>query len=372
MRNILYIHGTITPRTEKRLAGVRRYLKTSGWDVRLVELANTMPHLRETLTRWDPLGCIVDRGAAHGTIPRRLFGKMPSVFIDQGSDVANRDVWIIRHDSCASARAAINELKRLSPRHFAFVREARNLAWSRERETTFLRQTPKNRSSVLDDNAQLAERLAELPKPCGVFAANDTVAQHVLNAAILAKIDMPGDLQVVGINNDTFICENTTPTLTSVEPDFERSGYLAAETLHRAIGNPHLRPRTLTHGPLSTIRRASTRILTQTDPRVTQALDLIAVSFADPKLTTDTLAKKIGCSRRLLDLRFREITGQSVRETLRAARIEEAKRLAADRTYALTAIPALCGYTSAGTFLRTFKKATGQTLSEFRRKKKPS
>lgn len=363
----MFIYNSTAMRLEKRLDGARRYLRTSGWEVRLVELASTTPRLRETLTKWNPLGCIVERGVAHGRAPVRLFKHTPTVFVDQPDD-AVRDAWNILHDSSATARAAFMELKRLSPRHFAFVRDARNLAWSREREQTFLKLTVRRPASVLADDTHLAERLAELPKPCGVLAANDAVARHVVNAAILAEIRLPDELQVVGINNDAFLCENTTPTLTSVQPDFERSGYLAMETLRRAIEHPRLRPRTLTYGPLATIRRGSTRLLPRTDPRVARALDLIAVSFADPKLTTDVLAEKIGCSRRLLDLRFREIMGHSVREEIRAARIAEAKRLTADLTYPLSAIPKRCGYTSDGTFLRIFKETTGRTLGSCRKR----
>ena len=365
MRNVLFIYNSTATRLEKRLDGARRYLRSSGWDVRLVELSGETPHLRETLRQWNPLGCIVERGSAHGRAPLRLFRKIPTVFVDQG-DGAACDGWNILHDSSATARMAFAELRRLSPRHFAFVRDARNLAWSREREQTFLKLTAKRPASVLDDNAHLAERLAELPRPCGVLAANDAVARHVVNAAMLAEIRLPNDLQIVGINNDVFLCENTTPTLTSVQPDFERSGYLAMETLRRAVEHPRLRPRTLGYGPLATIRRASTRLLPRLDARVTQALDIIASDFANPELTADTLVARIGCSRRLLDLRFREITGRSIRESIREARLDNAKRLLRDPTRDILEIPALCGCASATTFMRFFKAKTGRTMTEFR------
>ena len=365
MRNVLFIYNSTATRLEKRLDGARRYLRTSGWDVRLVELSGETPHLRETLRQWDPLGCIVERGSAHGRAPLRLFRKIPTIFVDQG-DGAACDGWNILHDSSATARMAFAELRRLSPRHFAFVRDARNLAWCREREQTFLKLTAKRPASVLDDNARLADRLAELPRPCGVLAANDAVARHVVNAAILADINLPDELQVVGINNDTFLCENTTPTLTSVQPDFERSGYLAMETLRRAIEHPRLRPRTLSYGPLMTIKRASTRLLPRLDARVTQALDIIASDFADPELTADTLVARIGCSRRLLDLRFREITGRSIREAIREARLDKAKCLLRDPTRDIQDIPALCGCASATTFMRFFKAETGRTMTGFR------
>ena len=60
--------------------------------------------------------------------------------------------------------------------------------------------------------------------------------------------------------------------------------------------------------------------------------------------------------------------GHSVREEIRAARIAESKRLTADLTYPLSAIPKRCGYTSDGTFLRIFKETTGRTLGSCRKR----
>ncbi|MBO7683769.1 MAG: substrate-binding domain-containing protein, partial [Kiritimatiellae bacterium] len=38
-------------------------------------------------------------------------------------------------------------------------------------------------------------------------------------------------MAVLGVDNDALICENARPRLSSVQPDFEEEGRLAAETL---------------------------------------------------------------------------------------------------------------------------------------------
>ena len=375
MRNILYLGADPSILAVRlRVAGACRYLKSAHWNVRLVKIPPTTARLRESFPKWNPLGCIVERGASVGKAPMRLLRETPAVFCDPVEVHSTRHFWGIRNDADATAAAAFDELRRLRPRHYAFVREPRNLVWCREREEAFLHLVRRSGASVdvLDVGARLADRLAALPKPCGLFAANDSAARETVNAALLSGIDLPDDLQIVGVNNDTYLCENANPTLTSVQPDFEYSGYLAMETLHRIISTARLKPKTLVYGPLTTVRRASTRLMERRDERVTKALDIIATGYSNRQLTTVSIARQIGCSRRLLDLRFREITGRSVREEIRAARLAEAKRLALDPTRELSKIPALCGCSSSGSFLLFFKQATGLTLGEFRRRKKPS
>ena len=65
-------------------------------------------------------------------------------------------------------------------------------------------------------------------------------------------------MRVVGISNDTFLCEHTQPTLTSVHPDFENGGYLAMATLHRLVRGTIARPKTILFGPKEIVHRNST------------------------------------------------------------------------------------------------------------------
>ena len=356
---MLYLQtNTATPLREK-LAGAFRYLAESGWNVQLVE-ANPKPHeVADLLRKGRTVGCIVDRGLARGRNPVRLFRGIPTVYFDQSPYTALRDEWCVLHDSAATVRLAYAELARGKPVHYAFVKDARDTYWSREREEALAALVGADRFSSFYENDRLVDILPSLPKPCGLVGANDFIARKALYAANRAGVDVPGELRVVGISNDTFLCEHTRPTLTSVHPDFETGGYLAMATLHRLVRGTTARPKTILFGPKEIVHRNSTRLVSPSDGRVRRALDYIAAHFADPNVTADHVAAAMGCSRRLADLRFRETTRHTIRDEIRLLRMKEAKRLLQSTDIAVTTLATRCGYLSAPTFLRTFKSVTG-------------
>ena len=369
---ILFFQTLSAPQSREKVAGAFRYLESSGWNVRLIEQDATPAEIKKTLKKLNPLGCIIDRGLANGRNPVRLMGKIPTIYFDQSPDTAVPGCWYVRHDSEATTQMAFRELSRNAPAHFAFVKTQKRTFWCEEREAVFrkLVKRQKKKLTVLSPDLELADNLAGLPKPCGILAVTDAIARKVVDAARQANVTLPNDLQIVGINNDEFICGHTNPTLTSVHPDFEGGGYLAMATLHRIIHGTSAKPRTILFGPKTLVRRASTRIFRKSDIRVTRALDFISEHFANTDLKTETIATAMGCSRSLADLRFREVTGHTIRDEIRLARINEAKRLLADRSRELSAIPSLCGYLSAPTFARIFKEATSMTMREFRHAQK--
>ncbi len=87
-----------------------------------------------------------------------------------------------------------------------------------------------------DNMPELIEWLRTLPLPCGIMAFNDIRALSVIDACHLARLTVPGQIQIVGVDNEVEICENTYPTLTSVLPDFEGGGYMAAQWLDEILG----------------------------------------------------------------------------------------------------------------------------------------
>ncbi len=86
-------------------------------------------------------------------------------------------------------------------------------------------------SDIRSLQKELGDWLAHLPKPVGIFAANDFMAAQVAAAASRVGLDIPGDIALVGVDNDELLCENTNPTLSSVRPDFRAAGEKAAELL---------------------------------------------------------------------------------------------------------------------------------------------
>ena len=365
--NVLFLQTSPLQPSREKVAGAMRYAESTPWYVNLIEVNSTHGEVRRVLRHWNPVGCIVERGLSAARVPKRLFAGTPVVYIDQMPHKGPEREWCVCHDSRASVRRAFAELEAGKPAGFAFVRDARRMAWSHEREMEFTRLAARYSCEVLEDSLSLSEALVGLPKPCGLLAATDAVARRVVDAAHLADIAMPDDLRIVGINNDVFVCEHSNPTITSVYPDFEGCGYLAMATLHRIVRGTTARPQTLFFGPKELVRRASTRLLLKRDARVTRALGYVEQHYAEPEIDAMRVAGVMGCSRSLADLRFREATGRTIREEIQERRLESAKRLLADPNRVLAAIPSLCGCLSQTTFMRFFKSRTGKTMSEFRR-----
>ena len=171
---------------------------------------------------------------------------------------------------------------------------------------------------------------------------------------------------MVGIDNDTLICENTTPTLTSVAPDFERSGYLAAEMLNARMNDRSVKDELRTFSALQVIHRGSTRILKRKDDAIKKALEFIREKAADGISPRDVI-KQIGGSRRQAEYRFREFVGISIGEELLSVRIETAKKLLSDPSIPIGSVAERCGYSDDSLLRRAFKSATGLSLSEYRK-----
>src|SRR5690606_18185291 len=84
--------------------------------------------------------------------------------------------------------------------------------------------------------------LCSLPKPVGIFASNDLRAQNVLNACREINVAIPEEIAVIGVDDDELLCSLCRPTLSSVIPNAEEIGYLAAGLLEQLMSRKPLRP----------------------------------------------------------------------------------------------------------------------------------
>ena len=84
------------------------------------------------------------------------------------------------------------------------------------------------------------------------------------------------------------------------------------------------------------------------------------------KLNVSEIAQRFNVSRRLVELRFREIRGCSVLERLTALRIAEAKHKLETTTIPVGEIGEICGYRSFRAFCYAFASATGTTPRNYR------
>ena len=80
------------------------------------------------------------------------------------------------------------------------------------------------------------------------------------------------------------------------------------------------------------------------------------------------VVRQMHCSRRLAELRFREMTGLSILGAIRNIRFDKARWLLANTKATVASIANRCGYTSVPTFCREFRKETDVTPEAWRQK----
>jgi LacI family transcriptional regulator len=285
----------------------------------------------------------------------------------------------VLHDSRETARKMVRELLGLGFDSYAYVGWRERRDWSKEREEVFREEAARARkgfrafspwkggrcASIVDYLERLEAFLVGLKRPCGVLAANDATAVHVLRIAEKAGIVVPDEMAVAGIDDDELVCENCMPTLTSVAPDFTRSGKLAIELLARRMAEPSARHEIVPFGSTDVVRRQSTRRFAQKDVRVVKAIEYIRLNACKGIGVADVV-REMGVNPRSAELRFKEIAGHSMRDEILSVRIARAKEMLADPRNSVDAVAVACGYSDARALRHVFRTHLGISLRSCR------
>ena len=211
------------------------------------------------------------------------------------------------------------------------------------------------------------ETLKSLPRPLAILAFNDSMALNVLSLCRLAGIAVPGQAMVLGIDNDTMVCLNAKPTLSSIQPDHFVLGERAVDELARLMNGRHGRTMTIRLPIRSVAVRESTRFLPPAEHLVRQALKFIGEN-ADRALSVSDVVAHLRVSRPLIDLRFRQLHGESVGKAIAAARLEEVRRRLSGTRASATEIAVNCGFGSVSALSRFFRREAGVPLSAWRKR----
>ena len=381
MDSILFVrtYSNKRPAYSERLSGAMSVAHEYDWRIQTVDKPNH-GKISALIDLWHPHGAIVESAADAQRFPSSLFGGIPVVYLDaHHSDIARMDgrIGCVEHDPNATARIAAKELLSGDCASYAFIPNFFAVPWSRAREAAFREtlalngkepvsfQFKRKTEDMTRWHIDLCDFLKRLPKPCGVFAANDYVGESVLVACAEIGLSVPDDVSVVGVDNYDMVCENTTPTLSSVAPDFTGAGRMSVELLEKLI---HSRKNILevrTFGVLGLVRRASSVRLRRSYPGIAQALETIRTRACEGVSSRQVLSC-MKCSRRLAEVHFRLATGQSPLEAIQARRFERACELLSASDSSIKAVANMCGYGSAVFLQKLFRRRTGLTPSEWR------
>lgn len=366
------------------LRGVLRYERIHGpWSLHVAEGRAGEQRLM-TMKSWGGAGII-------GVIQNRAYAEAvlaagtPAVLIDPVDETLLPSGLLARHSVFASDQCAIGELAaetflERGFERFAFVGEVQGINWSRGRGEAFaarVRQagfecqmygtlTARERRDWGLERAKLCAWLKALPKPVAVFAAMDVRGRQVLDACLTAGLDVPHDVAVLAVDNDELICESTTPPLSSIALDTERMGFEAARLLDQLLRRRRKARRVVrTFPPVTVVERRSTESVHIADAVVAQSLAFIWLNAQDPIGVPDVV-RQSGVSRRLLEMRFRKALRGTIQGELQRTRLKRVKALLSETNQSVTAIAKACGFTSKSYLGRVFRRAFGQTMTQYR------
>lgn len=336
------------------------------------------------LRRWRAGGVIARIQSAK--IARKILSAgLPVIGIDLSEEQLADDnplsrISEIRADSHHAGRLAAEHFLERGFRNFAFC-GYKGRIWSQQRHEGFsdrLRKAdfscvafePRSHKRSLSWNAEqpmVAAWLKSLPRPVAIMACSDIRGRQVLEAALVQGLDVPDDVAIVGVDDDHLICNLTNPPLSSVAFNLEQAGYRAAELLDGLMTGRIRQPKRIAVEALWVVSRRSTDVFATEDRHVSTALRFIR-DHARETINVDDVVRRAGPSRRGLEIRFRGILGRSIRGEIQRARLTYAKQLLVETNLPTARIGVLVGFSNLPYLSNVFRRETGMTLAQFRRR----
>ena len=375
-----------TKASRDQVGGIFRFAGThADWELHLFTRPDTPAELNRIVRSFVPDGIITGHPNVFTMFRQRLHRYIPGVLVDFASSEKTRaDARVFCDDHAIGVFAAQNFIRRGftsfafagieggasdSDAFNAIAREngfRRALAKAGFACASYRERTPPNVWHY-SDTVQLAAWLASLQKPCAVLAHSDLLAQSILNACGKAGLAVPEQMAIIGIDNEESVCENATPTLSSIEPDFSGGGFRAAESLDSLMrhGKEARFPRRTTYGVLRLVDRMSSQNVTGAHRRTARALEVIRAGALSGMGAAD-VAAAVGVSPRMLEITFRKTLGRTVRDEILRVRLDEVKRLLATTRISIGDVAAKCGFRTPSALKALFSRRFGSSMRGWR------
>lgn len=365
----------INPSIPLRFDGIVRYARERGWHLTISNRLVRAP------SGWNGDGALVTlRGDVSTSrfVERLLKDRIPVV--DLTSYMPEVDIPRVIPDYRSAGEIAASHFAQIGLRNVAWFStiwtavhrlffDGFSARWTHVERIVLADLVPKTKLDAVDLFAHvMAPRLKALPRPMGILTYNDEEAARILALCLELGISVPDDIAILGIGNDSFLCENQPVPLSSVIDDLERNGYEAAALLGRLMESHPIQERaseTILVPCKGIAARLSTDTLAVENPVLRKALVELKTHLDNPPSTVQ-LAEKVGVSRATLDRLFASELGSSMHEELLRFRLARAKAMLMDGSAPIYEIADTCGFCNAGHFINVFKRATGKTPAKWR------
>lgn len=350
---------------DRTFEGVARFAAAHGWilDCRM-RWTHTVPEFAD----WRGDGIIANPGVTHPLRPLVMLlerSGVPAVGLQSFGDYPAA-VRVVP-DHAAVGRAGAEHLLALDLPQLAFVLFDENPIERARCDACAAAVRKAGRAFAEIPWREFKSRIAALPKPAGVMAANDLNAVAVSTACLDAGLRVPQEVAIVGADDTRLLCDLVEVPLSSVNCNFEQQGYEAAAALQRLMDGAKPPRGALVIPPRGVTARRSTDTFALPDPAAVEALRHLRDRFREP-LSIGDIARQVGAPLRKLQVMFRRHLGHTMIQELTRARVEHARKLLADRRRKLDAVAVESGFANRFHFVRAFRRITGETPKDFRRR----
>ena len=356
------------------LEGVRDYARNRlAW--RVLPVSYTQEALLARLVRSGELQGVIGTFVSDRWIEGRFPEALPMVNTSNLSQVSR--VCSVVPDDAAAGRLVARHFCDLGFTRAGVIAERATYA-SQMRREGFLTHLREQGVPVSEPSGGEAFRLetgwqawvSELRQETAVFCTGDHLARRFWE---VCKRVEPSPLRWVsalaGAGDSLTDRVLSGLDLTSVALPARAVGQRAAARLARLLGGEREVTREQVP-PEELVVRGSTARYAASDEVVARAMGVALQTLAQ-NLGVDELARRVGVSRRTLELRFRAAFGCGPAEAFRQRRLVLAKRLLLETDLAVAEVSARVGGGSVQAFTTLFRRTSGCTPADFRRAGRP-
>ena len=336
-----------------------------------------MPNRRtvERIERWEPDGVLFQSAGLSRSAVAGVSRMKNSIHLSEPP--FDEDWNSVGLDNAEIGRTAAAYFLERRLQHFAFVGN-KGVGFSNTRKTSF--QTAVKEAGGTVRVVELGEKMIEqemikwlrgLPTPCGLFATHDECSLMLTTMCRGEGIRVPEEIAILGVDNDTLICELALPQLSSVVVPSMRVGITAAELLAHKLRRGSSAGKSILLPPTGIVTRQSTDVFQTEDEVVNRALRFMHGNVSR-RINVEDVLREIGSSRRLLERKFTRHLGRSPLQEIQRSRMELARRLLLETQEPLREIAIQCGCADASRLVTMFRRECGITPGEFRKSKSDS
>ena len=307
-----------------------------------------------------------------------LFARNGIVCVAQDFKQRFKSIPNITADYIGTGRMAARYYLERGFKHFGFF-GFNQVCWSDERYEGFRREVEEaNIGATIHvynmqdidhlwyyERDKLREWLRSIPKPIGIMACDDNQGNNLVEACHSAGVKIPSEVSVMGVDNDELLCSLGSTALSSIYVDIEDGGYRTAELIETMVANPDVRMRDVVLRPVKVIERISTAAFATDDLQIQKAVKFIHQNY-QKKISVKDVMEEVALSRRLLERRFKSVTGQTLYQYISDQKIRHFAELLHETNDQVVNIALSLGETDTKSISRRFKQIYGCSPMEWR------